>query len=86
MGSYEIREAHKLISKSIASDAWRRWTSEKPTQPGWYWRSKHIATDPVEIVYGTDGELWIKHAGFSFTPLKHALGQWAGPIPEGAEV
>jgi hypothetical protein len=53
-----------------------KWTTEKPTKPGWYWERKF---DTVHIKY-FDRDLFF---GGLYTAWE--TGEWAGPIPEPEE-
>lgn len=59
----------------------KRYTNDKPTEPGWYWhRSKHaeyillIAHDPDD-----DDRLSVYDEG-GFIYIENFHGQWCGPI------
>lgn len=65
-----------------------KWTTEKPTAPGWYWYRSIVCevtryTRVVEVFPNgkvSDGSLF---------PMDHVdkfNGEWAGPIPEPEEV
>lgn len=57
-----------------------KWTSTKPTKPGWYWW-RTVTTQPgVYEVYHANGTLkvyWPK-----IEKVSAIEGEWAGPIPE----
>ena len=40
-----------------------RWTSEPPTEPGWYWHKSNSFRISVAEVFrpGTDVDLWVTH-------------------------
>lgn len=67
-----------------------KWTTDKPTQPGWYWIKDGSAARIVELEIGTfDGVYvaWVWQVGSrAQIPLERFnCGEWAGPIPEPEE-
>lgn len=57
-----------------------KWTSEKPSVPGWYWWRDNI----VRVVYIGEyppGNLYI----MGYHNLRVAKGEWAGPLTEPEE-
>ena len=68
------------------------WTTETPTEPGWYWnRVAGKETLPVRLYYDSNGTLCYQVAGLPYECwLAEALAdepgcEWAGPIPEPQE-
>jgi hypothetical protein len=72
------------------------WTSEKPTEPGWYWHRISVHTKPTfvkmwqdendggRLVFTGDSNGFPAKIG-SAVPAEKLRGQWAGPIPEPVE-
>lgn len=62
------------------------WTTQQPTQPGWYWWRWRNDKDPeiVRISTGADNRLWMEEMENypGATSLEKVHGQFAGPIPE----
>lgn len=66
------------------------WTSEPPTEPGWYWNRQSKIDTPIMTyvskygrVFGYYPHLGVDgHAEFLVSVRK---SQWAGPIPEPVE-
>lgn len=64
-----------------------RWSSGRPTKPGWYW-GRNVSSGGVpfiaEIVRDREGELQILGDAFAggIYPLRYHPAEWAGPIPE----
>jgi len=66
-----------------------RWTTERPTKPGWYWwranaesfESPHLI-DRVGDIHGGDV---LYCATCDDDHMEERDGQWAGPIPEPEE-
>lgn len=63
------------------------WTTEKPTEPGWYWFRFGPIDKPVMFWISVragiqGGELWVRHALplISEKPVSDYDGQWAGPL------
>ena len=65
------------------------WTTDKPTEPGWYWFCGRYCSSTVmehKIMRVYDDE----HGGMRIPSTDHSpddlvgawFGQWAGPIPE----
>lgn len=55
-----------------------KWTTEKPTEPGWYWFKNANGIVMQEIFLSKKGELWV-----DFDPLyEYENTQFAGPIPQ----
>ena len=85
---------HKL--EKVAAEEWNamprplQWTSEPPTEPGWYWyrlnERDNISITYVDV-YGTVITYYpnLCPDGWSRQNLKNIHGQWAGPIPEPME-
>ena len=64
-----------------------KWTSEPPTEPGYYWYEDSSGIGIVKIErYRIPGDilrLWAWFAGNEVEVLMDELhGRWAGPIPE----
>ena len=60
-----------------------KWTSEKPTKPGWYWwRNLHYSEENTQRIVELriyDGEIAIGNSTLrGFTRFE--TGQWAGPL------
>lgn len=70
------------------------WTSERPTEPGWYWMRKLPFLDKPKIVLirlVSNGSLFVKRYEASMQALnefvtRHRGCQWAGPIPDPQEL
>ena len=61
-----------------------RWTSEKPTEPGWYWyRDIDDASYGTEMchVENVNGELCGAFNDRDMPPVDNLNGQWCGPLP-----
>jgi len=63
------------------------WTTEKPTQPGFYWFRFYPIHEPAMVFVfvraGIHGrELWLRHALplIAESPVSDYNGQWAGPL------
>jgi hypothetical protein len=60
------------------------WTTDKPTEPGWYWlRHVHISAE-IGFCYQAKKRWWVATA-YRDHPLEmsYFMGfQWSGPIPE----
>ncbi len=66
------------------------WTSEKPSQAGWYWyRSARVPAQIVDVYFNSfeaHDKLYAHGIGLHATRVKKLNGQWSGPLPEpGAE-
>ena len=67
-----------------------RWTTEPPTEAGWYWvrwvsprGGKDEAPDVVLVlVTQKDGPLHYEEAEGSWLPIVDVWTEWSGPIPE----
>jgi len=55
-----------------------RWTTEKPTKPGWYWFED--ALTPLRIVHLRQGEDDLHVEGALISRVLFWCGKWAGPI------
>ena len=59
------------------------WTTDKPTEPGWYWWRLQYVVDGewservIEIVSVPNGDLYSPRLGVI---NEHTIGQWLGPI------
>jgi len=51
------------------------WTSEKPTEPGWYWLRTAESLACVEFKRSQNGT-WFVYRGHRITPLDEIDGQW----------
>lgn len=61
-----------------------RWSTDKPTQPGWYWfRGKAHESDAFIVLVDEAGQFQWPDGGFQEVSL--ARGEWAGPIQEPKE-
>ena len=47
------------------------WTSETPTEPGWYWQHDRLGTDIVEVCERFGGQLFVMHG-----PCVEKLEAW----------
>lgn len=60
------------------------WTTEKPTEPGWYWMKADSGTDsgPIvrQIVTIIGDHLYYNHPQHGAINIPNER-QWAGPIP-----
>jgi hypothetical protein len=56
-----------------------RWTTQKPTQAGWYWyRGQAHEEEPFIVQVDRAGQFQWPDGGFQEVTL--AKGEWAGPI------
>ena len=58
-----------------------KWTSEKPTKPGWYWYRGE--TDLNELIIWVSSDLRVVYPAslnFKSFAVDEVPGQWAGPI------
>lgn len=66
-----------------------KWTSEKPTKPGWYWYKSLRRPTQVMQVYANEffvrGVLFAQSSGLNSTRVAKLTGQWAGPLEEPQE-
>ncbi len=61
-----------------------RWSTDQPTQPGWYWfRGKAHEADAFIVLVDEAGQFQWPDGGFQEVSL--ARGEWAGPIQEPKE-
>lgn len=60
-----------------------RWTTERPTVPGWYWwrSDPKDRAKPVLIVRHHE-EFWMRLEVASYVPVATQGGEFAGPIAE----
>lgn len=57
------------------------WTSEPPTEPGWYWhRFEDLGEEVVLVERVSTGELWQLSVYGMRKPLAEKAGEWAGPL------
>lgn len=67
------------------------WTTEKPTQPGWYWCrwfDEYEYGEPFTcyLDHNDDDILCVIQLEFAWLPLdEFGVRQWAGPIPHPEE-
>ena len=65
------------------------WTTEKPRNPGWYWRYVPNYQDVIlEVIRGREKNrkrLYVVGPGYSDELDSFRGGEWAGPIPEPTE-
>lgn len=88
------------IAEEQAAEAWNslprhlHWTTETPTEPGWYWwrPEKNIVPHMVYVVWESTMRSVQKDRMFVLYPhsdvefaVDERPGQWAGPIPEPEE-
>ena len=61
-----------------------KWTTEKPTQTGWYWVRWSIGQDTVEFIEIDDDGVWLGEPASGEGPklIKDIKGidKWSGPI------
>ena len=77
------------IAEEQAAEAWNalprrlRWTTEKPTEPDFYWH-RNGGVLSIAYIYEAEGALFCHFAGEEgIAPLLDLVtGEWAGPIPE----
>lgn len=63
-----------------------KWTSEKPTKPGYYWQLNESGDAQVLRVYqSAAGRLFAASFADWETPVSRLDGQWAGPLEEPQE-
>jgi len=68
-----------------------RWTSEPPTEPGWYWLEYHLYSSLVEVIIrpGHNYLIWDYVKPFSprnsISVAEMGKAKWAGPIPRPQE-
>ncbi len=61
-----------------------RWTTTKPTVPGWYWyRGDAHEADAFIVEVDSVGQFQWPDGGYQEVSL--AKGEWAGPIEEPVE-
>ncbi|MCP9449630.1 MAG: hypothetical protein NNA31_11155 [Nitrospira sp.] len=61
-----------------------RWTTAKPTVPGWYWyRGDAHEADAFIVEVDSVGQFQWPDGGYQEVSL--AKGEWAGPIEEPVE-
>ena len=61
-----------------------KWTSELPTEPGWYW-VRNSTTKHKNIVLVFDGLVAGNYTCLKVEEAHEIYGEWAGPIPEPEE-
>lgn len=61
-----------------------RWTSTKPTQPGFYWNQGYGTRKRIFEIRD-DGRLRIAQTGKLLSDVAEDEYRWAGPIPETLE-
>lgn len=61
-----------------------KWTTEKPTSPGWYWYRKDPPAAPTLIYCGAAWDHLVDFAGLAepvtFMTDHLMEGEWAGPL------
>lgn len=65
-----------------------RWTTEKPSRPGWYWwrsddvafKSRQCVVEVIKIA-GDEPKYWLVNGVSINWSLGNTPGQWSGPIP-----
>ena len=76
------------IAEEQAAAAWNslprllHWTTETPTEPGWYWCRSNVQPKDAAIVLVRDGAFELDEELIEAASLRF---QWAGPIPEPQE-
>ena len=79
--------AKALSATPVPGPAALTWTREKPTKPGWYWRTTLTSEDHVHVTE-RGGDLYFSEPGETDVDYEHPmdaadrLWSWAGPIPE----
>ena len=73
-----------LTNKIELADLSDTWTTDKPTQTGWYWYRKDPAGVPILFYSGTVWDHVVDFAGLN-EPVAFAKdhlleGEWAGPL------
>ncbi len=67
-----------------------KWSSNKPTKPGWYWwKDRELGPDIIPIVEVSSGLVYDSGLGVECQIPVGEYGyksEWAGPIPEPEEV
>lgn len=98
-----MRGPEKCGNKDRASKAWNaiprtpKWTSEPPTQPGWYFTRRNRPGKPLRVMYVKEEKRYdhrVKEErkfmtmaetrsaeGYIIEELNQDDRQWAGPIP-----
>jgi len=62
------------------------WTTETPTQPGWYWWREYEGSGPQITQVHLFNFVWLNKPFLGIedihtrTPLDNMLGEWAGPL------
>ncbi len=87
---------HEILDEMDAEAAKRKWTTEPPTKPGWYWArtvgDKTKTLNVVQVVLGDfyrkAGSLEVLTSGWDKPEQLSDFDLWAGPIeapplPEG---
>lgn len=76
------------IAEEQAAAAWNalprrlRWTTDLPTELGWYWCRSNVQPKDAAIVFVKDGAFELDEELIEAASLRF---QWAGPIPEPQE-
>lgn len=77
---YEVTIRHKSC---LLKDAYLEWTTEAPTEHGWYWAKTkfgvymfYLAESLGELYFESIGEEW--NAAMEEYKITH----WLGPLPE----
>ena len=68
----------------VLFDGGKTWTTEPPTEPGWYWVHTTPEDDPINPVTEV---VELEGPGAAFTLKEHGLSlntrtHWLGPLPE----
>lgn len=76
-----------ILEKGAAQKNGEAWTTEPPTQEGWYWAkpdmSKKPEHDNVQVVYlwDWDGEPKVMVSGVEISVPVFHFTHWLGPLP-----
>lgn len=74
MSDSEERTLHKALRASVEVIPPYQWTTEPPTEPGWYWVESRSLGRIIEFL---NPPIWRVRATNT--------SRWAGPIPEPGE-
>ena len=63
-----------------------KWTTDKPTVPGWYWWRSDSKRGPIVVNVYRLSKIWCcSFPDDEPCPVNYAKGEWAGPIAEPEE-
>lgn len=59
-----------------------KWTTDKPTEPGWYWlKDRTQYPDMVYVQFRSSGDIWVRyHETFKHLNEYGNTAQWQGPL------